>query len=332
MTTAQDRFRFPAPLERPKFLPDYHWDSILYEQSRLHEAFASDDRSDIIGQLKVLVECVAHVTTDLMGQLDHKRKYGATLDLAHDALVRQPGNDLSSGGNFAAIASNAKKMASRLGEIRNELGTGHGRARAPQIQDEMVTLCLSGAMTWVEWALRRLGPLASGRPSVLISELDDGSTFRSGDLTDRLTNANIPALERHHQRALGVAVGQRAVRGTFNVQRDGVEPSLNSDLLDPWTPEYRQGLAEGLLRDRDGRFTLTHNLLTLAIQILNANPDNTEFVDNLAADLEPVFVPIPLPQMEHWVPVARLIVRQMDTRPHEEQAWSRLSKAVLARA
>jgi hypothetical protein len=72
-----------------------------------------------------------------------------------------------------------------------------------------------------------------------------------------LVVSNLPRLEPQHQRATGVAVGQRAARGTVVVHRDGVEPSMSSDNLAIWPRDYRLGLVYGLWFDHGGSVTMT---------------------------------------------------------------------------
>ena len=109
------------------------------------------------------------------------------------------------------MASQAKKMAANLGSVRNEYGTGHGRARPPEVLEEMLELRMDGAPIWVRWALRRLGPFLSGRPGPSIED-PNNNNLRAGVLARRLHDVDLPNLEVQHRRALGVAVGQRARR------------------------------------------------------------------------------------------------------------------------
>lgn len=60
--------------------------------------------------------------------------------------------------------------------------------------------------------------------------------FYSGDLAGRLIDANLPTAEPRHVRAIGVAVGQRAARETFNVRIDGVDAAIADPDLERWPP------------------------------------------------------------------------------------------------
>lgn len=47
---------------------------------------------------------------------------------------------------FGIMAMQAGKIAQNLGDIRNQFGDEHGRARTPVINDEMVRLALDGGL------------------------------------------------------------------------------------------------------------------------------------------------------------------------------------------
>ncbi|WP_020521663.1 hypothetical protein [Catelliglobosispora koreensis] len=86
----------------------------------------------------------------------------------------------------------------------------------------------------------------------LARDLLDGKVFRSGELTQRLTAANLPGLEEDTLRQLGIAVAHRAMNNTFVIQFDGVEACAADTSLERWPAAYRAGVAEGLLLDRNG--------------------------------------------------------------------------------
>lgn len=87
--------------------------------------------------------------------------------------------------------------------------------------------------------------------------------------------ANLPSLDEKYQRSIGVAVGQRAARGTLVVRGDGVESALTADTLTDWPREYRLGLVQGLWFDPQGQPTLTSSTLLDGIRILNPIPDSS---------------------------------------------------------
>jgi hypothetical protein len=207
---------------------------------------------------------------------------------AHTLLTGQPGHELANQSTFGQLATQASKIARNLGNIRNEFGGGHGRARTPDLRDEMVALALDGGLLWSRWALRRLGYFAEGRPTSLINDLVvTPQTFYAGTLQRRLLAANLPALDPRHQRSIGVAVGQRVMRETFVVRRDGLEPCLESDDLSTWPRDYRIGLAYGLWFDPAGGLTLTTRSLEDALRVLEPVPDGaTDLADWVARIVE----------------------------------------------
>lgn len=280
MTGVYQRFA----VRRPQYLGDEHWNSIDAEVARLDRSLSSGDLVQTIGDVKCLVEAVAKVTLDINGTpADPNASFDTTVNKAHTLLAQQPGHELAHESEFGKMATQASKIARNLGNIRNEFGGGHGRARQPRVKDEMVDMALDGGLLWVRWALRRLGLFSEGRPDALIRDLvEDGAVFRSGMLRRRLEAANLPMLEPRHQRALGVAVGQRAMRGTFVVGEGGVTACLESDDTEElWTPEYRIGLAHGLLFDPDEQPTVRDQSLRDALMALDPLPDCSKDLDAL---------------------------------------------------
>lgn len=265
-------------IRRPQYLGDEHWECITTEMSRLHRSLEAEDDGQVLSDLKCLVESVARVALDIAGS---PAKPDATLDdtvnRAHQLLATQPGHDLTGERPFAAMASQASKIARNLGNIRNQFGGGHGRARKPGLRHEMVDLALDGSLIWARWAVRRLGLFSEGRPAILIRDLvEEPATFRSGDLHRRLVAANLHGLEPHHQQELGVAVGQRAMRQTFVVRRDGLDPCLASDDLTVWPAGYRIGLLRGLWFAPDGHATITPQSIRDGLNVLDPVPDGAQ--------------------------------------------------------
>jgi abortive infection Abi-like protein len=160
-TDRYDRFA----IARPEYLGDQHWNVIDLEVGRLHRSLRAGDDSQALADLKCLIESVARVTLDIAGSpADPNESFDGAVTRAHDLLAKQPGHELAIGSEYVRMASQASKIAKGLGIIRNEYGGGHGRARVPHVRDEMVDLTLDGALTWVRWALRRLGSFRTGVP------------------------------------------------------------------------------------------------------------------------------------------------------------------------
>ena len=311
-------------VERPPYLGDEYWTSIDAEVARLDRSLASGDLVQAIGGVKCLVEAVAKVALDINGTpADPSASFDATVNKAHTLLAQQPGHELAHESEFGRMATQASKIARNLGNIRNEFGGGHGRARQPRVKDEMVDMALDGGLLWVRWALRRLGLFSEGRPEALIRDLvEDGAVFRAGMLRRRLEAANLPTLEPRHQRALGVAVGQRAMRGTFVVREGGVIACLESDDTESlWTPDYRIGLAQGLLFDPDEQPTVGDQSLRDALMALDPLPDCSkdlgELVERIVTNTEEGTIAADVPASYQ---LEKFINSRAEVRPEPEHA------------
>jgi hypothetical protein len=262
-------------IARPDYLADDHWTCIDREVTRLGRSLDAGDGSQALSDIKCLVESIARVTLEIDGTpAAPKAGFEDVLNRAHHLLTGQPGYELANQSTFGQLATQASKISGNLGKIRNEFGGGHGRARTPDLRDEMVALALDGGLLWSRWALRRLGYFTEGRPTSLINDLVvNRQTFYAGTLRRRLLAANLPGLDPRHQRSIGMAVGQRIMRETFVVRRDGLDPCLGSDDLNTWPRDYRLGLAYGLWFDPNGGLTLTPGSLEDALRVLEPVPD-----------------------------------------------------------
>lgn len=269
-------------LTKPEGLDETAWQAIDQCQQRMETALASGDQSLVIGAAKDLVEATARVVLGERGDtVASGEKLPTILNRAHNALDRQPGVGLAADTTIRNIAQGAKSIAAQLPELRNRYGTGHGRASAPEIADELVVVSADAAMLWSRWALRRLEALISGRPSSLAKDLLDGKIFHRGELANRLKAANLPTLGVPDQRLLGVAVAHRAMDNTYVVQRDGVEACASVSTLDEWPPAYRAGLAEGLILDGNGYVNANPWGVRQSAMVLSAHPDAADVLDQL---------------------------------------------------
>jgi hypothetical protein len=211
------------------------------------------DRPLIVGCAKELVEAVAKaVVLAKRGTPGANIKFGSLISQAHQALDRQPGVGLASDVPTRDLAQATKLLATHLGSLRNDLGTGHSRTTLPAVFEESLELAVTASVLWSRWALRRLEALLAGDLEPLIDDLSGGRTFRAGELSRRLVAADLPHLEEEQARRLGRAVGQRAASGTFVVFDDGIGQCAASDDLQTWPVAYREGAALGLLLDREG--------------------------------------------------------------------------------
>ncbi|MGK5738922.1 abortive infection family protein [Micromonospora sp. URMC 103] len=210
--------------------------------------------------------------------------FSPTLTAAHSELVQQQGPGLSQ--TALGVASDAKKMANRLRELRNDYGTGHGRAHVPVVEDEVILLALDGALVWVRWALRRLEHVLAGALVPLLNDLQH-DVFRTGELARRLLQANVPALVDDDQRRLGVAVGQRASRGTFLAREEGLVAPVRDENDARWPLAYREGAVEGTFLNAAGQLQVDDGLTVIrpAAQLAASMPDAAEFLRRLRAKL-----------------------------------------------
>lgn len=241
----------------------------------------------MIGVAKELAESVAKSVLVARGEaVSSRADFSNLVDQAHKTLKRQPGVDLTNASPLRAVAQGAKGIVTQLGEIRNGYGTGHGRAQEPTVTEEVLHLSMDATLLWCRWALRRLGVLAHGMPAPLIRDLEDGGRFTSGLLATRLVAADLttqhtddPAIPRR----VGLAVAQRAMRGTFVVQGDGIEACAAADDPTTWPDSYREGAFEGLFLSTVGTRTLDTWSAEWAPRLIAPIADPTELITALTS-------------------------------------------------
>lgn len=286
-------FVYQLTLDRPNGIKNEAWLVIEAQQQRLAQALETGDRPLCIGTAKELVEAIAKIVMSTRGQAT-----GALIDFdkcviqAHKALERLPDPDLSDDQKLRQLVQSAKGIATQLGAIRNAYGTGHGRSEQPAVTEEMVHLCLDGALLWSRWALRRLGVLTLSMPEPLIQDLEH-ATFRRGDLTKRLDAAGLASLDPPVQRRIGLAVAQRAMRETFVVRQDGVEECARSCDMAIWSAPYRSAVFEGLFIDAGGRLTVDEWSADWASRVLAPLPPEEviALIDGLRSKLADTSAP-----------------------------------------
>ncbi|MFF3671618.1 hypothetical protein [Microtetraspora malaysiensis] len=211
------------------------------------------DRPLIVGSAKELVEATARVFFQVRGHpAGSGEDYNKVLTAAQRAIEHQPGPGIAVDSADRQAAESARKVAGLLRELRNTYGTGHGRSTLQPVEDEVLETCVDGALLWTRWVLRRLQFLLVGALQPLINDLRIG-TFIPDD-----------------QRALGVAVGQRAASNTFTVRIDGVEACAMSQDDAIWPLAYREGVVEGLFIDQFGQLNVDESVygVRLAAEVL----------------------------------------------------------------
>ncbi|WP_165970465.1 abortive infection family protein [Actinomadura sp. 6K520] len=248
---------YQLTLERAVGITDEAWKVIEETQRRLARALEAADHPLALGVAKEMVETIAKIVLATRGEVaGSQMDYDKCVTAAHKALVRLPGQHLSNEPVLKQLVQSAKGIATQLAPVRNAYGTGHGRAEQPDIPEEMLHLCLDGALLWSRWALRRLGVLTLAMPEPLIRDLKSG-TFYGGTLAPGLKAALQTEGDDAVLRRLGMAVGQRAMRDTHVVQMEGVQACAESNDLHVWPATYRAALFEGLFIDATGRPTVS---------------------------------------------------------------------------
>jgi Abortive infection C-terminus len=276
-------------LRRPVGLDDDEWTPIASYVARLVRAEREHDLPLVVGTAKELIETVGKVVVEVRGEtIGSSADMNELLTRAHRALARQPGEGIATEPPMRNIAQALKTLALNVNELRNRVGTGHGRTTMDAL-DEHADTAKAAALLWCGWALRRLEKMIGGLPAPLIRDLR-GKVFHRGDLRSRLAMANLPDLDDANQQSLGLAVGQRAASGTFVVVEDGVEPCAVDPTLDTWPSAYRIGVLQGLFLDRNGYITTVPFAARLAPLVADPLPNVDSVVDQLTVtirDAEP---------------------------------------------
>lgn len=322
--------RVHIELRRPDHLADEVWTAIERHNQRLETAISNADRPWVIGCAKELIESVARVVLDAKGiVLGSNADFDEVVNAAHTALQRQPGPDVGMSPEIRAIASSAKKIVLNVRDIRNDVGTGHGRARIDPINEEMATAVVDAAALWVRWALRRLGHVLLGEADNLIAELRQAIVTRAS-LTRHLDGAVLPDQPPEMQQALGVAFAQRAARGTFVAHEVGLDGPSTTEDLSTWPPAYRFGIVEGLVLSGDGFITLTEPWVSTIVSVLTPIPPAQvkEFLHGLNTKVADAGVSAGRSVEELWE-LARSVEHATEELPSQVQPeWTALAAMI----
>ena len=254
-------------LDVPRELDGRYIEAIEAHANRLDAARRREDLSDVIGCAKELAESIARVVIDIRGTvLSDSASFGSLITEAHRAVERQPGQGLASSDHTVRkVAQSAKHLVTELDRLRNQVGTGHGRATLPAPVEEQARIATDATVVWARWILRRLPSYLHSDVRKLIRDLD-GQAFRRDELTSRLEAVDLPNLAETDARALGIAVGRRAVRETITVRRDGVERAVSDP--DQYPATYRAGLLHGLLFNEQGTLCTRPFAVELVVDLL----------------------------------------------------------------
>jgi Abortive infection C-terminus len=262
-----------SELSRPDHLADESWTAIESYLSRFASASAGDDRPAMIGAAKDLIECIARcVLNATENAVGDSVKFPTLIHEAQKALKRVASPDIGVSEEVRAIARAAQTIATSVNAIRNKVGTGHGRARLPEIDDEMSSIVHDATLLWCRWALRRLEHLLAGYPNLLLAEVN---TAVSRDTLQRHFNeVRVPNLPTDIQHAVGVAFGRQAAGGFGNAHLVGVKPAADSPDLVEFPVSYRLGLVEGMVIDYAGQIGLTVPYVKDLVDVLAPVPSS----------------------------------------------------------
>lgn len=254
-------------LTRPDHLSGESWASIESYRSRFAGALATDDRPAVVGAAKDLIECVARcVLGATENPLGDSVKFPKLVHEAQKALKRVAGSDIGGSEEVKAIANAAQSIATSVNVIRNEVGTGHGRAQVASIDDEMLSIVADATILWCRWALRRLGHLLAGYPNALLTAL--ALAVGRDKLQRYFAQVQMPHQPPDIQHAIGVAFGSEAAGGFGNALVVGVRPAATQPDLDAFPISYRLGLVEGMVVNRAGQIGLIDSYVSDVVDVL----------------------------------------------------------------
>jgi hypothetical protein len=266
-------------LPRPQELSDEHWNAVVDGLDRITRARNVQDWPAAVGAAKELCETVARVI--LAGHhADLSGDFPMLISSAHKVLARHPGQ--ASDAPLRNMASAASKLVRPLAELRNNFGTGHGRAVVPPTEVEHAMLASDAAFTWIRWALWRLDAVLASSVDRIIADLDSGALFTRGALARRLADAHLAALDDEDLMRLGRAIAHRGAHGgTFVVEEDGIHAVVAEPLKYP--AALRRGLLAGLFVDANGYVRARPEDLPKAKTLADSLDDTTFFHEFSAA-------------------------------------------------
>lgn len=272
------------PLPRPDELSDEHWAAITYGSDRMAQCVVGSDWPSAVGAAKNLCESVAKVVLARRPMAQEVREYPQLIGAAHRALDRRPGYGAAAEQPTRDMAAGARQLVTALGELRNRVGDGHGGVEVPAATVEHAGLAVDAALLWCRWALSRLDFVLANSVDRLVSSLDGGEVFRSGEMAERLRGLGMADLSNDELFRLGRAVAHRGVhRRTFVVMEEGIGAALVEPTLFP--EPYRRGLLSGIFVDTNGYVRSTPESLQLAQHLANSLQDTT-FMSELAQAVE----------------------------------------------
>jgi hypothetical protein len=255
----------PSSLDdKDSTLPKSAREAIAGARARIDRAAVAADLEGIIGASKDLVETVAKVVLDVLGQ-----SYGSDTPVQKLASVSMKALGIAEerpalhrlGGSMA-------NAAGAIGELRNSDGTGHGRSAPSTINARHAEFARAAASAWCTWMLAlaedRLAD--TSRFNTALVEIGGDRVFRRGALKGYLDELELDAAPVEVQRKLGLAVARRwTVNSTFMPRLDVIDPLAEG--AEDFPLAFQEGLIEGLLLDKDGRVRMDADDVRKAIEI-----------------------------------------------------------------
>lgn len=245
-------------------LPKTAHDAITSAKARIDRAEAAGDLEGTIGSSKDLVETVAKVVLDVLGQ-----SYGSDTPVQKLASISMKALGIAEerpalhrlGGSMATAAG-------AIGELRNSDGTGHGRSAPSTINGRHAEFARAAASAWCTWMLglaeEKLAD--TSRFNTALVEIGGERVFRRGALKAYLDEIQLDTAPREVQRKLGLAVARRwTVNSTFMPRLDVIDPLAEG--AEDFPLAFQEGLIEGLLLDKDGRVRTDVEDVRKAIEI-----------------------------------------------------------------
>lgn len=238
--------------------------AIAAASARIDRAAAAADLEGIIGASKDLVETVAKVVLDVLGQ-----SYGS--DTPVQKLASMSMKALGIPDERPALQRLGGSMATAagaIGELRNSDGTGHGRSAPSAINARHAEFARAAASAWCTWmlALAEEKLADTSRFNSALVEIGGERVFRRGALKGYLDELQLDTAPHEVQRKLGLAVARRwTMNSTFMPRLDVIDPLAEG--AEDFPLAFQEGLIEGLLLDKDGRVRMDTDDVRKAIEI-----------------------------------------------------------------
>ena len=263
-------------LPRPTELLDEHWSAICDGVDRIRRAQRDADWSAAVGGTKELCETVARIVLAAR-HAETGGDYPALIGSAHKTLDRLPGVGSAADRPVREMAQAARNLAVSLADLRNQYGTGHGRAVSAPTTSEHASLAVGAAVVWSRWALGRLDVVLANTVDRLIADLQ-GETFYRGALAGRLTLLDMATLPDDELVRLGRAVAHRGIHSeTFVVREDGIDAVVTEP--DRYPAAYRRGLITGMFVDANGYVRARPEDIALAHKLVDSLWDTTFLIE-----------------------------------------------------